>query len=80
VNAKRGSAVMWWPGYHATWSRRMTEQAALTGWTQRLAYARRNGVAAVVERCIDLPASLEAPRVTRAGPWCALIVEGAPTP
>lgn len=72
VNAKRGAAVMWQPGYHQIWSQRMQEQGALVGWPQRLDYARRHGIGAIVERCRGLPQVAAERLLHRAGPWCAV--------
>jgi hypothetical protein len=53
VDFKRGAAAMWSPSYYETWHRRVAETEALTSHQARLAYARDNDLAYVVEVCLD---------------------------
>jgi hypothetical protein len=51
VDYKRGAAAMWTPSYYRTWRARLTEVEGLNSLDQRLAYARRNGIGYVIDRC-----------------------------
>lgn len=53
---KEGGAVMWTPSYYFQWRRRVVETLRLSNLRARLDYARRNGIAAVIDSC-DLPNS-----------------------
>ncbi|MGY8662013.1 DUF6798 domain-containing protein [Bradyrhizobium sp. UFLA05-109] len=54
VDYKRGAAAMWTPSYYAVWHQRMTETAGLGDHASKLAYAARNGIGYVVEKCDTL--------------------------
>jgi hypothetical protein len=51
VDYKRGAAVMWMPSYYRTWRTRLTEVEALSSLDERVAYAGRNGIDYVIDRC-----------------------------
>ncbi len=51
VEAKRGSAAMWFYPYYHEWRRRRDEVLALPMHQDRLRYAQQNGLSYVVERC-----------------------------
>jgi hypothetical protein len=51
VDYKRGAAVMWMPSYYPTWRTRLTEVEALNSLDERMAYATRNGIDYVIDRC-----------------------------
>lgn len=52
IDFKRGAAAMWSPSYYSTWHQRVAEADALTSHRQRLAYARENNIAYIVEVCL----------------------------
>lgn len=51
VGFKEGAAVMWTPGYYDEWHRRVADVLRLRTLSERLAYARRNGIGYVVDHC-----------------------------
>src|SRR5258708_33098413 len=51
VDYKRGAAVMWMPSYYRVWRTRLAEVEALNSLDQRVAYADRNGIDYVIDRC-----------------------------
>lgn len=51
VGFKEGAAVMWTPSYYGEWHRRVSDVLRLHALPDRLDYARRNGVAFVVDHC-----------------------------
>lgn len=51
VDYKRGAAVMWMPSYYQAWRTRLAEVEALNTLDQRVAYADRNGIDYVIDRC-----------------------------
>ena len=53
IDFKRGAAAMWSPSTYATWHQRVEETDALASHESRLAYARDNNLAYVVEVCLD---------------------------
>lgn len=56
VDYKRGAGAMWSPSYYPIWLTRYTDVGELTSLDQRLAYANRNGIAYVIDRCAAVPA------------------------
>lgn len=51
IGFKEGAAVMWTPGYHDEWRRRLIETLPLADLPSRIDYARRHGIAMVVDSC-----------------------------
>ncbi|MEH3122149.1 MAG: hypothetical protein PGN16_09245 [Sphingomonas phyllosphaerae] len=51
VGFKEGAAAMWTPSYYGEWHRRVSDVLSLHSLPERVAYARRNGIAFVVDHC-----------------------------
>lgn len=73
VTGKQGAAVMWWPRYYEQWRTRLIETLELPDVPSRLSYARRHGIAFVVDECAAAGAPAPA---FRSGPLCAYAAAG----
>ncbi len=72
VDFKRGAAVMWTPSYYRIWLTRLTEVDRLNSLVERVAYAGRNGIDYVIDRCNST--SLPAEAVFRTARLCVFQV------
>ena len=62
VMGKYGAAALWQPSYYHLWHERMLGSLAASSLSQRLAYARSNGIGMVVDSCADAAANVPAYR------------------
>lgn len=74
VGYKEGAAVMWWPSYYPIWRSRLDAVLRLPNLDARVAYARRNGIAYLVDNCVPRAPVLP---VHRVGPLCVYAVRPA---
>jgi hypothetical protein len=51
VDFRNGAAVMWFPSYYDEWRRKVLEVNRLTDPGQQAAYARKNGIAYIIDVC-----------------------------
>lgn len=51
IDFRNGAAVMWFPSYRDEWRRKVLEVNRLTSPAQEAAYARKNGIAYIIDVC-----------------------------